>query len=70
MVEKRRGITEAITKRFALLANAIKKQVHYKTSARINYFKITESDLLSMIKSLDSTKGDGYDNLSVRMIKV
>ena len=23
-----------------------------------------------MIKSLDSTKGDGYDNLSVRMIKV
>ena len=42
----------------------------YKTNARINYFKITESDLLSMIKSLDSTKGDGYDNLSVRMIKV
>ena len=41
-----------------------------KTNTRINYFKVTESDILSIIKSLDSTKVHGYDNLSVGMIQM
>ena len=33
-------------------------------------FKVTESDILSIINSLDTTKTHGYDNLSIRMIKM
>ena len=33
-------------------------------------FKVTESDILSMIKSLDSTKAHRCDNLSIRMTKM
>ena len=36
----------------------------------MNSFKVTESDILSIKKSLDSTKAHGYDNLSIRMIKM
>ena len=42
----------------------------YKTNTRMDSFKVTESDILSIIKSLDSTKAHGCDNLSVRMIKM
>ena len=42
----------------------------YKTNRRMDSFKVTESDILSIIKSLDSTKAHGCDNLSVRMIKM
>ena len=42
----------------------------YKINTGINYFKVTESDILSIIKSLDSTKAGGYENLSIRMIKM
>ena len=33
-------------------------------------FKVTEIDILSIINSLDTTKAHGYDNLSIRMIKM
>ena len=42
----------------------------YKTNTRVNSFKATESDILSIIKPLGSTKAHGYDNLSIRMIKM
>ena len=42
----------------------------YKINTGINYFKVTESDILSIIKSLDSTKADCYENLSIRMVKM
>ena len=32
--------------------------------------KVTESDILSIIKALDSTKAHGYDKTSIRMIKI
>ena len=41
----------------------------YKTNTRVNSFKATESDIL-IIKPLGSTKAHGYDNLSIRMIKM
>ena len=42
----------------------------YKTNTRLDSFKVTESDILLIIKSLDSTKAHGYDNLSIRMMKM
>ena len=42
----------------------------YKTNTRMDSFKVTESDILSIIKSLDSTKAHGCDNISTRMIKM
>ena len=39
----------------------------YKTNSRMNSFKVTESDILSIIKT-NSTKAHGYDNLSFRII--
>ena len=42
----------------------------YKINTRINSFKVTESDILSIIKSLDSTKARGHDNLSIRITKM
>ena len=41
-----------------------------KSNTRINYFNVTESDILSIIKSLDSTIAHGYEKLSIRMIKM
>ena len=42
----------------------------YKTNTRLDSFKVTESDILLIIKSLDSTKAHGYNNLSIRMMKM
>ena len=36
----------------------------------MNSFKVAEGDVLSTIKSLDSTKAQRNDNLSIRMIKM
>ena len=60
---------------FASISTTIKKvsvlpPFSYKTNTRTNSFKFTESDILSIIKALDSTKAHGYDNLSIRMIKM
>ena len=39
---------------------------------RISYFHVTNKDILSIIKSLalDSHESHGYDNVSVKMIKI
>ena len=42
----------------------------YKTNTNIDSFKVTESDILSIVKSLDSIKAHVCDNLSIRMIKM
>ena len=42
----------------------------YKTNTRINSFRVTNKDILSIIKSLDSSKSHGYDNTSIKFIKV
>ena len=42
----------------------------YRTNSRINSFHATENDILPILKSLDSTKAHGCDNLSIRMIKI
>ena len=36
----------------------------------MNCFHITKNDILLIIKSLDPTKAHGYDNLSIKMIKI
>ena len=41
-----------------------------KTNTRINYCRVTNNDILSIIKSLDSSKSHGCDNISIQMIKI
>ena len=42
----------------------------YKTNTRIHCFCVTNKDILSIINSLNSSKAHGYDNLSIKMIKI
>ena len=42
----------------------------YRTSKKLNSFKVFEKDILLIIKALDSSKAHGYDNLSIKMIKL
>ena len=42
----------------------------YKTNTRIHSFCVTNKDILSIINSLNSSKAHGYDNISIKMIKI
>ena len=51
--------------------NSVLPPVLYKTNTtRISSFRVTNKDILSMIKSLDSSRSHGYDNISIKMIKI
>ena len=52
--------------------NSVLPPLLYKTNMRISYFHVTNKDILSIIKSLalDSHESHGYDNVSVKMIKI
>ena len=50
-------------------SNSVLPPLLYKTNTRINYFRVTNKDILSIIKSLDSSKSGGCDNISIKMIK-
>ena len=41
-----------------------------KTNTRINCFHVANKDVLLIINSLDSSKAHGYDNISIKMIKL
>ena len=60
---------------FAFICPPIKNNIAlppllYKTNTRINTFFLTNKDMLSIIKSLDSSKSHGCDNISIKMIKI
>ena len=42
----------------------------YKTNTRINSFRVTNKDMLSIIKLLDSSKSNGCDDISIKVIKI
>ena len=42
----------------------------YRRNNRMSFFHATEKDMQLIIKSLGSTKAQGYGNLAVRMIKI
>ena len=42
----------------------------YRTNKKLNSFSIIEKDISLIIKALDSSKAHGYDNLSIKMIKL
>ena len=42
----------------------------YKTKSRLNSFNTNEDDIFLIIKNLDSSKAHGWDNISIRMIKL
>ena len=50
--------------------NSVLTPLLYKTNTKINSFRATNKDILSIIKSLDSRKSHGYDNISIKMIKI
>ena len=41
-----------------------------RTSARITSFHVTKEDILLIIKTLNSSKAHGWDNISIKMIKI
>ena len=41
----------------------------YRTNTRTTSFHFTEKDI-SLIKNLDQAKAHGYDNISVKMVKI
>ena len=49
--------------------NSVLPPLLYKTNTRINSFHVTNKDILSIIKSLDSSKLHGFD-ISIKMIKI
>ena len=44
--------------------------VEYKTDERLNYFEINENKIFSIIKNFIASKAHGWDNISIRMIKL
>lgn len=42
----------------------------FPANNRMSFFHATEKDMQLIIKSLGSTKAQGYGNLAVRMIKI
>ena len=42
----------------------------YRTKQRINSFRVSECDILAIIKGLDPAKAHGLDNISIKMIKI
>ena len=42
----------------------------YRANARITSFHVTKEDILLIIKTLDSSKAHGWDNISIKMIKI
>ena len=41
----------------------------YRTNKKLNSLRISEQDILLIIKAVDSSKAHGYENLSIKMIK-
>ena len=50
--------------------NSVLPPLLYKTNTRIKSFRVTNNDILSIIKSLDSSKSHGFDDISIKMIKI
>ena len=42
----------------------------YRTGSRIKSFRVTENNILAIIKTLDPNKAHGCDNISIKMIKI
>ena len=42
----------------------------YRTNKKLNSFSVIEKDISLIIKALDSSKAHGFDNLSIKMIKL
>ena len=40
------------------------------SNARITSFHVTKEDILLIIKTLDSSKADGWGNISIKRIKI
>ena len=50
-------------------SNSVLPTLLYKSNTRISSFRVSNKDILSIMKLLDSSKSKGYDNVSVKMVK-
>ena len=50
-------------------SNSVLPTLFYKSNTRISSFHVSNKDILSIMKLLDSSKSKGYDNVSVKMVK-
>ena len=50
--------------------SSVLPDISFHTNARLNSFSITEKDILAIIKSLDPNKSHGWDNISIKMMKM
>ena len=50
--------------------NSVLPPLLYKSNTKINYFRVTNKDILPIIKSLDTSKSHGFDNISIKMINI
>ena len=58
------SICMPINNRSALL------QFTYKTNVKINSFQVNQNDISLIIKTSDTEKGHGWDNISINMIQI
>ena len=50
-------------------SNSVLPTLLYTPDTRISSFRVSNKDILSIMKLLDSSKSKGYDNVSVKMVK-
>ena len=55
---------------YTLCNSSVLPDISFYTNSCLNSFSITEKDILAIIKSLDPNKSHGWDNISIKMIKM
>ena len=50
--------------------SSVLPDISFRTNARLNSFSITEKDILAIIKSLDPNNSHGWNNISIKIIKI
>ena len=50
--------------------SSIPANISFETDERLSTFEICSSDIVKIIRSLDSNKAHGHDEISIRMIKI
>ena len=68
--EKANGFNEAFLSFSKLNSEGIDlPKFAFKTNARLDSIQVTEEDVMSLLKSLDTSKATGPDGISAKMLK-
>ena len=60
------------SKQYSLISNnsSLPNYINYTTEKRLSTVTISVDDIGKIIQNLDSNKGHGHDNISIRMLKI